>query len=52
MVQPYLSLYYETTKLIFDNKNQGYDHTIMVNNNKEEDANCNNNNNNNSNAKF
>jgi hypothetical protein len=36
MVQPYLSSYYETTKLIvFDNKNQGYDNTVMLNNNDD-----------------
>lgn len=36
-MQPYLSSYYETTKLIFDkNKNQGYVNTVMINNNNED----------------
>ncbi|MGI9012597.1 MAG: hypothetical protein ACR2F1_15615 [Nitrososphaeraceae archaeon] len=43
MVQPYLSSYYETTKLVFsvdNNNNQGYDNddTVMVNNNNEDKA--------------
>jgi hypothetical protein len=33
LLKPYLSSYYEATKLIFsDNKNQGYDDTLRVNN--------------------
>jgi hypothetical protein len=38
LLKPYLNSYYEATKLIFDNKNQGYDNTVMVkNNNNNED---------------
>jgi hypothetical protein len=43
LVQPYLSAYYETTKLIFstDTKNHEYDNddTLMVNNNNERNNN-------------
>jgi len=49
MVQPYLSSYYETTKLIFDqrqqqqqqNEKQGYDSAVMINDDDDDYSNNN-----------